>query len=135
MEIGFDEELKTPKELRGEMNNELEKMDLENANDDKVAPTPLIIPDNVARTVVRLENALILSVLTKNDSSAIKQAAKEAIEPSESDIKCVNDFLFEVIKRYAPKTFADPLTTAGYIWAANMAVKVGTVYSIKEGMK
>lgn len=136
MEIGFETEIKTPEEFRGELKNELNRIDMDEAQtESKMEASDLVIPDNVTRTIVRLENAAILAILTKNDSPAIKQAAREALEPSKDDLKVVNDFLFQVIKRYSPKVFADPLTTAGYIYAANLATKMGTVYAIKEGMK
>lgn len=122
-----------------ELGKELDKMD--RALDEgqptgpKVAPAPVIVPPKVVSLVVRTENALILSALTKDCSAAIKEAAREAIKPTDSDLAAAGQFLSALIEKYAPTAFADPFTTAAAVYAGNLAIKVATVKAVVDGGK
>lgn len=118
-------------DMQKEFRNEVRQSDrLESLESGKVAPPALQIPPQLVGMVVRMENGLILSTLTKNCSASTKERAREALEPTKEELESTGEFLNQLIERYAPTAMADPLALAGTMFAANFVMKVGTVMQL-----
>ena len=128
----LDNETPSIEEMDKEFKSEINQIDLgERAAGPKVALPTIKIPTPLVGRIIALENALILSSITKDCSSSLKERAREAIEPSKEELESTAEFLNLLIDRYAPNVVQDPLKLAACVWATCAAMKAVTVLELK----
>ncbi len=94
------------------------------------------IPNQIIEQLIRTENAIILSVLTKNSSDSIKESARRTLEPTKDDIEVTRNFFQELADVYAPQLLQGKNATlwlCGGFWAANLSGKCLTVMALADG--
>ena len=118
--------LESTKELRSALEN-LNSPEAETQTDTprkQVAPESFPLADAFMSGISDGEVHLLHAILTSDCSAAAKQAALEALKPSDEDTQRLKKLLIEIERKYGAKVVMDPVVLASMVYSLGLFSRI-----------